>query len=528
MCKQCGENCLTFFSFSCSHNFALRLCDYEGGSCFGDLRVIVYICRVVSMRCPKYIMDMIENLRYKICTVLALLSLLPLEAMADTDKRTVMVIPVQTEIGAKSWRYLQSGMASAEACGADAIVLHVNTYGGEVQYADSMRTRILRCKVPVVAFVDNNAASAGALISIACDSIYMSSGANIGAATVVSGTGEAMPDKYQSYMRSIMRSTAQAHGKVWRVDTLGTRTAHWRRDPLVAEAMVDPRTVVKWIGDDSARVVSFTTEEAIRYHFCEGQESSVESVVAHRLGYKECEIRTYEPGFADELVGFFSSGAVQAILIMIIVGGIYFELQTPGVGFPSVASAVAAILYFSPLYIDGLAQGWEIVAFALGVLLLLIEIFVIPGFGVAGISGLVLIFLSLMFAMLDNTSPVDFGFTTGDDVMGALLVVIIGLLLGVALILVVMHYIGHKGFMRHSALVLEQKVEEGYVGVPVDLAGYVGGIACAVTVLRPAGKVRMDDGEIVDAVSAHEFIEAGERVKVLKYENAQLYVAKAE
>ena len=196
-----------------------------------------------------------------IASVVAILS------MAAT-KKTVAVIPIDTEIGSASWRYLQKGFQQAAENNADVVILHINTYGGTVEHADSMRSMILRSKRPVVAFIDNNAASAGALISIACDSIYMRQGGNIGAATVVNETGEAMPDKYQSYMRSIMRSTAQKHGKVKRMRADSTVVTVWHRDPLVAEAMVDPRTVVPYIGDDSTRVVTFTAEEAVKYHFC--------------------------------------------------------------------------------------------------------------------------------------------------------------------------------------------------------------------------------------------------------------------
>ena len=462
--------------------------------------------------------------RLMLTIALGLLMMLGAEAK---EKKKVAVIPIDTEIGSTSWRYLQKGFEMAETEDADVVVLHINTYGGTVEHADSMRSMILRSKRPVVAFIDNNAASAGALISIACDSIYMRQGGNIGAATVVNETGEAMPDKYQSYMRSIMRSTAQKHGKVKRMRADSTVVTVWHRDPLVAEAMVDPRTVVPYIGDDSTRVVTFTAEEAVKYHFCEGIEENIDGVVTNRLHYDNYEISTYEPSFVDMLVGFFGSGAVQAILIMIIVGGIYFELQSPGMGFPSAAAVVAAILYFSPLYIDGLAQSWEIIMFAVGVVLIMAELFIIPGFGIAGILGIIFTFVSLFFALIGNVSPIDLGYTTNDDVMTAIITIIIGFLMGVALILYVSHKIGSKGIMSNTALNLEQKVEEGYIGVPTDLEAYVGAEAIAATVLRPAGKIKMQSGETVDAVSTGEFIEAGTSVKVVKYENTQLYVEKA-
>ncbi len=147
-------------------------------------------------------------------------------------EKLIYKINLKKEINSTTWLYIQKGFSEAEQKKADAILIHMNTYGGEVLYADSIRTRLLNSKIPVYVFVDNNAASAGALIAIACDKIFMRPGASIGAATVVSQTGEQMPDKYQSYMRATMRSTAEAHGK----DTLinGKDTViQWKRNPLM-------------------------------------------------------------------------------------------------------------------------------------------------------------------------------------------------------------------------------------------------------------------------------------------------------
>ena len=328
-------------------------------------------------------------------------------------------------------------------------------------------------------------------------------------------------------MRSMMRATAESHGKSVVVDASGDTIEVWRRDPLVAEAMVDPRTVVESVGDDSTRVLSFTVDEAIAARYCEGKAESVEEVVTVHLGLGEdCQISEYAPTLMDTLVGFLSNPAFQALLIMFIIGGIYFELQTPGLGLPSVVALLAAALYFAPLYIEGLAAGWEIVAFAIGVILILLEIFVIPGFGVAGILGIVLTLSSLVMAMLGN-DDFDFGMITMGSVMDAMLIVLVGLLLGVAVVIYLTHKIGTKGIMRHSALVKEQRLEEGYIGVPPELARYVGSMGEAHTVLRPGGKVRIG-GEVLDAVSTGGFIDDGARVKIVKYENAQLYVELAE
>ena len=161
-----------------------------------------------------------------------------------SDSLTVFYrIRLDQDIDPSSQRLVTLGLEKAREAQADYILLDLDTYGGAVNAADSIRSAILRYEKPVVAFVNMQAASAGALISIACDSIYMKTGSSIGAATVVSQTGEVMPDKYQSFMRGMMRATAEANG----------------RDPHIAESMTD-----------TANVLSLTPTEAIAVGFCEG------------------------------------------------------------------------------------------------------------------------------------------------------------------------------------------------------------------------------------------------------------------
>ncbi|MDE6813267.1 MAG: ATP-dependent Clp protease proteolytic subunit, partial [Duncaniella sp.] len=176
--------------------------------------------------------------------------------------KDIYMLRLDDEIGSKTWRYTQQALDEARERGSEMVIVHLNTYGGSVVHADSIRTALLNFQRPVVAFVDNNAASAGALIALACDSVYMRGSATMGAVTVVNGTdGQAMPDKYQSYMRAMMRATAESHGKV--TDSLGY--SHWRRDPLIAEAMVDSRVEVPGL-IDSTRVLTFTADEAVKWH----------------------------------------------------------------------------------------------------------------------------------------------------------------------------------------------------------------------------------------------------------------------
>ena len=436
--------------------------------------------------------------------------------LTATTKPLVYQIDIQQEIDKTSWIYLKNGLAEAEYLHAQAVLIHMNTYGGLLEAADSMRTAILYSPIPVSVFIDNNAASAGALISIACQRIYMRKGANIGAATVVDQTGKAMPDKYQSYMRSMIRSTAEAHGK----DTLITQqdtTYRWQRDPLIAEAMVDDRVIVPNL-IDSGKVLTFTAEEAMKWNYCDGLAESVDQVITEYMGYSSYELVAYQPSWYDRVKGFLLSPMLQSLLIMLIIGGIYFEMQTPGIGFPLATSVVAAVLYFAPLYIDGLAQSMEILAFLLGLLLLLVEIFVIPGFGIAGISGIVLIVGGLTLSLLGNRD-FDFQQVSAADSGRAALTVLLGLGIGFALILWLSHKIGSKGPLRRVAL----NADLGEAISSPTHQELIGKEGIAQTVLRPSGKVQIE-GQIYDGISESGFVEKGEPIVVIKSENAQVYV----
>jgi len=124
--------------------------------------------------------------------------------------------------------------------------------------------------------------------------------------------------------------------------------------------------------------------------------------VMKQAGIKDYEIREFIMTPMEKIIGFLASPAISGFLIMIIIGGIYFELRTPGVGFPSAAAILAAIIYFAPLYLEGLAQHWEIILFIVGLILIAVEIFAIPGFGVAGVSGILLVITGLTLSMVDN------------------------------------------------------------------------------------------------------------------------------
>ncbi len=450
----------------------------------------------------------------------------PKDLVAQENKKVVYKFEMRKMIAAPVWRTTQKSFDEAEEMGADYVLIHMNTYGGQVDFADSIRTRILNSPIPVLVYIDNQAISAGALISIAADSIYMRPGGSIGAATVVDQTGQQVPDKFQSFMRSMMRSTAEAHGKKPVIKD-GDTTMVWHRDPDIAQAMVDPRIVVEGI-IDTGQVLTLTALEAISVGFCEGEASSIEEVL-QKAGIEDYEIAEFKATPLEKAIQFLVNPAVSGLLIILIIGGIYFELQTPGVGFPLIAAVAAAVLYFAPLYLEGLASNWHILVFIIGIVLIAIEVFAIPGFGVTGVLGIIGVISGLTFGMIDK---IVFNFGPSENGVREVLMgfsIVVGSIL-VAFILSL--WLTRKLFSPNNlfgSLALEkvQEVNEGYVSFDTTLqTSLVGTTGKAHTDLRPSGKVTINDN-VYDAVSEIGYIGKGSDIKVRRHESGQLYVEKA-
>lgn len=432
--------------------------------------------------------------------------LLPLFVQAQ-DKKKVMVMEIKAEIDPRMTRYVKLALAHAEKTKADYIIVDMDTYGGILTDAKEIVDMIMDVKKPIWVFVNSDAASAGALISIACDSIYMSPGASIGAATVVEGVGgEAAPDKYQSYMRSIMRSTAEENG----------------RDPRIAEGMVDQSIAIDSV-KEAGKVITFTTTEAIENGYCEGKVDSIEEILK-KNNVTNYDIETFRLGATEKIIAIFLNPFISGILILIIIGGIYFELQTPGVGFPLFAAIVALVLYLVPYYLNGLAEYWEIIALFIGLVLIVVEVFVIPGFGVAGVAGITLTVVSLILIMLNNDF-FNFDFVPMGDIVVATFATLGGIAGGGLLLFFGGARLSNTQAFKRIALTDTQESKEGYT-VNASASALVGKKGTAYTVLRPSGKV-MIDNQLYDAFTRGEFIEKGEAIEVISSEGVTLKVKKS-
>lgn len=442
---------------------------------------------------------------FRIKAGLLLLLLMGFFMQAFAQKTRVMLMEIKTEIDPRTNRYVELALKYAESIKADVVIVEMDTYGGILTDAKEIVDKIMDFQKPIWVYINSDAASAGALIAIACDSIYMSPGASIGAATVVNATGEKAPDKYQSYMRSIMRSTAEENG----------------RNPRIAEGMVDERIAIDSIKKEG-EVITFSTTEAIKYGFCEAKVNSLEEIL-QRNGIQNYELIKFELSGTEKIIAFFLNPFISGLLILIIIGGLWFELQTPGVGFPLAAAVTALILYLVPYYLNGLAENWEVLALFAGISLIMVELFVIPGFGIAGISGIVLTVGSLVLIMLNN-DVFDFEFVPPTELMYAVAATLGGILGGILLLFIGGVKLADTRVFKRIALTTTQETTQGFVvkPAPEPLKGKRG---VAYTVLRPAGKVMIDE-KIYDAYTRGEYIEKGDTIEVLDDETSSLRVKK--
>jgi len=386
---------------------------------------------------------------------------------------------------------------------AEGLIFHIDTYGGLLEAANDIRKDILQVPIPTAAFIDKDAASGGALIALACDSVYMSPGASMGAATVVDGSGKKASEKMQSYMRSLMRSTAEARG----------------RNPRLAEAMVDENLSVDNIVS-AGQLLALSTDEAVRYHMANGEANSLEQV-AFKMDWGSARLIHENSRWQEVLLTYLASPVVSALLMLLMLGGLFFELHSPGLGIPGLIAATSALLFFAPLYVLGLAQGWEIILFFVGVLLIIMEIFVIPGFGITGISGIILVVLSLGAALVGN---IGLDFPSLSNLSTAIWTMLVTLLLSVLLIVSLARYL--PGTSRFSRLILKDWSgdEKGYIATSSteNLLGMEGEV---LTSLRPSGTVLVN-GSRVDVVSDGEFIHKGEKIRITEVSGNKVVAAR--
>lgn len=397
--------------------------------------------------------------------------------------------------------YVKRVISEAENNNADAALFEINTFGGRVDAATQIKDAILNSRIPTIAFVNKRAISAGALISLSCVKIIMVPGASIGASTVVDQTGKKQSEKYQSYMRSEMRATAEKNG----------------RPVEIAEAMVDESIVIEGLVD-STKLVTLTAEEAISYGIADTLFYDLEKAL-ESLGYDNPEIIEVEWTWAENVLRFLNNPIISSLLIMIGLLGMFTEIKSPGWGLPGTAAVIALTLFFGGNYILELASVIEIVLFVIGIALLVLEVFVIPGFGIAGVLGILSIVGSLFLGLIS-----DLPFISWDLVENAVIQLASVFLLTGIMIYVLSKILPQSTFFNRLVLIDEIKELSGYSSTE-SKKHLIGIEGKSLTDLRPSGTAILNN-ERIDVVTEGDYIEHDSEIKVVKVEGSKVVVAK--
>jgi membrane-bound serine protease (ClpP class) len=433
------------------------------------------------------------------------LCLWSVNASRAQSRPIVYVAPIEGLIDLGLAPFVRRVLDEAEASGAAAVVLKINTFGGRVDAAVLIRDALLGAKVKTVAFVDKRAISAGALISLACQVIAMGDGATIGAATPVQlgGQGGTQPtdEKAVSYVRKEFRSTAEFR----------------KRPPLLAEAMVDRDVAIPGLVE-KGKLLTLTTMEALEHKLADFRADTVDGVL-QQLGLGGAEVRRVSENWAEQLVRFLTHPILSSLLMTIGMLGIIVELRTPGFGVPGALGITSLALFFWGHWLVRLAGWEEILLVGIGLLLLAVELFVTPGFGVTGVLGIAALMAGLTLSLVGA------GATTA-SVVGAVARVAVSLLVALVASIALLRFLPKLPFGRQLILETGLGADTGYASAPESDRQWLGKQGTAVSPLRPAGIASIDDKR-VDVVSQGEWIDAGAPIDVVRVDGNRIVVRRA-
>jgi membrane-bound serine protease (ClpP class) len=443
----------------------------------------------------------------------------PAQGRDAISKGDVAVVPLRGEVAPSLLAFLRRAVKTAENNEASAIIFDMNTYGGRLDTATEIVNALNQTKLPTYTFINTNAGSAGAIIAVATQHIFMAPVSAIGAAAPILSTGEDLPatakEKTISYWSALIRGSATKNG----------------HNPDVAEAFMNKDKEVK-IGDrvvhPKGAVLTLNAQEATeringKPLLAEGIADSIADLTK-KIGSKG-NIATIEPtGF--EQIAFL----ITALAPLLLLGGIlgaYLEFKMPGATWPGIISAICFVLFFLGHYLAGLA-GWEVVAlFILGIVLVLIEVlFFAHSTIVFGLVGVFLILASLLWTMIDRYPGQNF-FPTGKMLAIPLLNMFIAIIGSFIVIALLARYLPRTSIYRRFALLDANPSGPSLAGEPRQFATALaltpGMQGTAVTVLRPSGKARFAD-HVVDVVTEGEFIAPQTPVTVIQTDGMRVVV----
>lgn len=432
----------------------------------------------------------VRSVRVVLACLLILLAFASGQALAAP---VIAVVPVHGEIEPGLSRFIDRAMSTAEGQNVDAVIVEIGTLGGRVDAALEIRDRIERSNLPTIALVKDRAISAGALITLACDRIFMVPTATIGAAEPFIGSQPA-PEKYLSLWRAEMMGTAERQG----------------HDPQLAASMVDKDMPVAGVVE-KGKLLTLTAQQAQELQLAEGLVSD-RSALLSRLGGSSGLVREIAPTLAESIARAVISPAISTILLSLGFGGIVIELLHPGFGIAGLVSLASWSLFFGGHWLAGLAGLEVILLFVVGLGLLVAEA-IVPGFGLMGFGGIAAVIGSIVVAVGGRPEGIQS--------------LLISLVLVALLIVILIRQFGRQGLWQRIILSTQLSTEEGYVSTPSQHRLLLGQEGSTMSPLRPSGIVQID-GQRVNVVSDGDFVPAGTRVRVVRVEGAKVYVARVE
>jgi membrane-bound serine protease (ClpP class) len=422
-------------------------------------------------------------------------------SIAQGPRPVVYVMPIDGMIDLGLAPFLTRTIREAQQAGASAVLLDINTFGGRVDAAVAMRDALVNSPIRTIAFIHPRAISAGALIALATETIVMAGGGTIGAATpVVSGGNQPQvaDEKSVSYVRKEFGATAERRG----------------RPPQFAEAMVDADVQITDVVE-KGKLLTLTTSEALKHKVADFTADTLTDALA-ATGLHGADIRRASQTWAETFVRFLTHPVVSSLLMTIGMLGLVVEIRTPGFTLPGAVGLLSLALFFWGHWIVQLAGWEELLLVATGVMLLGLELFVIPGFGVAGFGGIVALAAGLGLTLVGAGA-------TASVIIAAFGRVAISLLLALAGGFALLRMLPRLPFGRRLVLDAEMGAEQGYTSPPESDRQQLGRIGIALSPLRPAGVAEIE-GSRVDVVSDGGFIEAGAAIEVTRVEGNRVVV----
>ncbi len=434
--------------------------------------------------------------RYGVCWLwLVLLAVgMFVPAVSQAEGQPVYVIPVHHEVEKGLFGFMKRGVEEAKEQSAQLIVLDIHTPGGLVNAAGDIGKLLDETDIRTVAFINNQALSAGAYIALHADAIYMTPHAQIGAAAIIDQEGNMADKKAQSYWRSAMKSAAEQQGL----------------DPEYAMAMADPMIDLPQYDAPKGELLTFTSKQALETGYSKATVEQLEDVLKQEK-VERASIKQVEESWADKIARLVTHPIVVPILLSLASLGLILELYSPGFGLPGSVGLVSLLLFFYGHLVAGLAGYESVLLFAIGAILIIAELF-LPG-GIAGFLGITAVTGSILLA--------------GDSVKWMSVSLLIAMAVAIIGMILMVKVFGKKmKFFKKMILTDATSTESGYVSNANRLE-LIGKIGTTKTPFRPAGTV-MIDGERIDAVTEGGFINAGKSVKVVKVEGSRIVVREIE